>query len=236
MAIVIAVANQKGGCGKTTTCMSLAAGLAGAGYSTLVVDADPQRSAMAWRNASEENLLSFEIVGIPGPVLHKDIPKLADRSDYEVILIDCPPGGGKAAGGQQGVDDITRSALLAADVVIMPVQPTPMDYRASATMLPLLRDIGFYKPGLRVFLLVSRKPPSNTRLGREAKAAAEQFFSIDGLQVAVLQTEICNRQAYAEAPGSGRTVLDYDEGSRAAAEVRELTREVIACLASSAPA
>jgi chromosome partitioning protein len=236
MATVIAVANQKGGCGKTTTCMNLAGGLAQAGYRVLVVDADPQLSATAWRSSREDSALPFEVVSITSPVLHKDVPRLAARSEYEVVLIDCPPGGARSSETAFRADDITRSAMLAADVVLLPVQPTPMDYRASATMLPLLKDIAFYKPGIRVLLLISRKPPGNTRLGKEARSAAVQFFSVDGLGVRILETEICNRQAFAEAPGSGMTILDYDPKSAAADEVRQLTREVIECLTTNASA
>ena len=134
---IIAVANQKGGAGKTTTCLNLAGGLVEAGYSVLVVDADPQASALNWRNNSgEENLLGFDMIALPNPTIHKDLPALASRADYEVILIDCPPGG--VLKGSR-TDDITRSAMLAAHVILIPVQPSPLDYQAAATMLPLLR-------------------------------------------------------------------------------------------------
>lgn len=229
MATVIAVANQKGGCGKTTTTFTLAGGLAGAGYKVLVVDADPQASATAWRNSSEESRLPFEVIALSAPVLHHDIPKLIEHSQYEVVLVDCPPGGaGKVEGSR--VVDITRSAMLAADVVLLPVQPTPMDYYASGSMLPLLQDIAFYKPGIHVLLVISRKPPTHTRLGKEAREAALQFFKVDGLNINILETEIHNRQAFAEAPATGQTILDYAPHSKAAEEAIQLTKEIIECL------
>lgn len=245
MASVIAVANQKGGAGKTTTTINLAGGLARAGYATLVVDADPQGSATEWRNApltdsaggglessdAAQSLLPFEVISLPSPSLHRELPKLLQRASYEVVLIDCPPGGTRKSDLKFRADDITRSAMLAADAVIVPVQPAPMDYRAAGTMLPLLMDISAVKPAIRIFILLNRKQ-SNNLLGKEARPSAERYFAVDGLPLTVLQTEICNRTPFAEAPASGKTILDYAPKSKAAEEILQLTQEVIACLTS----
>jgi chromosome partitioning protein len=120
--------------------------------------------------------------------------------------------------------------MLASDAVIVPVQPAPMDYRAAGTMLPLLMDVSAVKPDIRVFIVLNRKQTNN--LGKEARAAAEQYFAVDGLNLKVLQTIIGNRTAFTEAPASGRTVLDYAPKSTAAGEVLQLTQEVIQCLTS----
>lgn len=233
MAMSIAVANNKGGCGKTTTTINLAGGLVAAGYAVLVVDADPQASATEWRNAREDSALPFEIVSMATATIHKELPKICAKASYEVVLIDCPPGG---AGKNNRNDDITRSAMLAADAVILPVQPTAVDYRASSNVLPLLQDILFYKPGLRILVLLNRKLPNN-RSGRDAREAAAQFFSLDGVPIRILDTEIGNRTAFADSAIVGQTVLDYAPGSKAAGEMADLTREVIEkCLANEAAA
>jgi chromosome partitioning protein len=227
---IIAVANQKGGAGKTTTCVNLAGGFAAEGYSVLVVDADPQGSALNWRNnGGEENRLGCDVIGLPNSTLHKDLPALASRSEYEVILIDCPPGG--VLKGSR-TDDITRSALLAAHVVLIPVQPSPLDYQAAATMLPLLRDTAVYKPDLKVWILINRRLSGNSRLGRDARTAAQTFFETDGVEIKVLNTEIGARSALAESAGVGANIFTYASGSLAALEFRNLTEEIIECLAN----
>ena len=80
MPYVIAVANQKGGCGKTTISMNLAACFARAGYNVLLVDADPQASAMQWRNNREESALPFHIQPYPFPTIHKELPAQFERA------------------------------------------------------------------------------------------------------------------------------------------------------------
>lgn len=229
MPYVIAVANQKGGCGKTTISMNLAACFGRAGYQVLLVDADPQASAIQWRNNSDDSALPFHIQAYPYPTIHKELPAQFTRAGYDVVLIDCPPG---AATGTDRKADITRSALLAAHAVLMPVRPTPLDYQAAAIILPLLQDVSFLRQDtpLQVLLVINGKPPANTRLGSEAHAAAEAIFAAEGMPIRVLKTEVCSRQTFAEAPAVGKAVVDYAPQSKASAEMQQLAQEVLECL------
>ena len=221
MAITIAVANQKGGCGKTTTCMNLAGGLSAAGMKVLVVDADPQGSATEWRNRSEDSRLHFDVISMSTASIHKELPKVISKSSYEVAVIDCPPGT-----ETKGFGTVTRSALLAADYVIIPSRPTPIDFLATSIMLPVLTDVATIRPEQRVFLLLNAKH-SNNRLGKTAKEGALAMFMDQGIEISILETEIHDRTAFAEAPASGQTVVEFAPSSKAAEEIFSLTKEVI---------
>lgn len=229
MPIVIAFANQKGGCGKTTLSMNMAGALAReGGYKVLLIDADPQASAMQWRKNAEENALPFDILPFPHAVIHKEIKTIAARHD--IVFIDCPPGGGAQALDVDPTRDIFRSALRAAEVLLVPIRPTPLDYHASHTLLPLIRDIAFVNDDLKVFIAINGKPPGRTRLGDEALALAADLFKVEGVNIRVLKTEVCTRQSFAQSPLSGQVVIDFDPNSKAAQEIRDLTEELVQCL------
>lgn len=215
MGALIAIANQKGGCGKTTTSVNLAGALSKMRKEVLLVDADPQGSAMRWRSVRHESDSPFDVISIPAPVLHKQLPPLAKK--YSIVIVDCPPGGPK------GTDNITRSALVAVDLVIVPYQPSPFDLWSAEDMATLINRAQGANPALKSRLLISRKI-ANTAIAREARGAAESY------DVPIFKTEITQRIALADAISAGKTIFDFAPKSRAAEEYRNLAEEVMRCL------
>jgi chromosome partitioning protein len=114
--MIIGVLNQKGGVGKTTIAIHLAAAFAKQGQRILLIDADPQGSALDWDAARQAPPL-FTVVGKPTATLHRDMDVLA--ADFDHVVIDGPPR----------VDDIARSAIMASDLVLIPVQPSPSGFK-----------------------------------------------------------------------------------------------------------
>ena len=234
MPTVIAVANQKGGCGKTTLSMNLAGVLSSeGGLKVLLIDADPQASAQQWAMRAGEAGLPFEVMTHPHEDIHRKIRELAAKG-YDVILVDCPPGASQVVPGKDSQTSISRMAILAADLVIVPVRPSMLDYLASHQLLPLLKDVAALKENQKVFIAINGKAPGRTRTGAEALSVAEEIFRIDGVDVQVLRSEVTTRQAFVLAPTVGKTVISYEPEGKAAGEIRGLAEEIAKCLQATA--
>ncbi|MGY3530888.1 cellulose biosynthesis protein BcsQ [Bradyrhizobium embrapense] len=136
--MIVALLNQKGGVGKTTLALHLAGEWALRGK-RVMLDADPQGAALDWsqQRAREKVSPLFGVTGLARDTLHREAPEVARTADH--VVIDGPPR----------VTRLIRSALLAADLVLIPVQPSPFDGWASAEMLALLREARIYQSEAR---------------------------------------------------------------------------------------
>ena len=183
--MIVALLNQKGGVGKTTLATHIAGELALRGQHVVLLDADPQGSSLDWTQRRSQQGLPrlFSAVGLARETLHQEAPELARRADH--VIIDGPPR----------IAALARS-LLAAERVLIPVQPSPYDLWASAEMVALIREAQVFRPARAAFVINRRV--STTVIGREARQAlAEQ-------PLPALRSEVRQRIVFADSVAAGR--------------------------------
>ena len=205
--MIVGVLNQKGGVGKTTLSVNLAACLARTGARVLLIDADPQGSSLDWAAARQGEPL-FSVVGFPRATIHKEIAQLG--LGYDHIIIDGPPR----------VTDLARSAIMASDIVVIPVQPSLYDIWAAEEVVKLITEARVYKENIKSVFVVNRKI-TNTAIGRDVREALAAY------PIHVLDASVAQRVVFAEAAAQGQAIFEIDPTGPAVAEMEAVAAELM---------
>src|ERR1700686_1209670 len=207
--MIVALLNQKGGVGKTTLALHLAGEWARERKRVPLVDADPQGSALDW---SEQRLKEswprlFGVGGLARDTLHREAPELARDADH--VVIDGPP---RIAG-------LMRSALLAADLVLIPAQPSPFDGWASGEILRLIDEARIFRRQTVIRFVLNR-------CGARTVIARETAEALADHKPPALAARIGQRVAFADAAQSGRLVWELADDSPASREIAAFALEI----------
>lgn len=204
MSKIIAILNQKGGAGKTTIATNLAHAFHLEDYKVLLVDSDPQGSARDWNAASDGALL--HVVGMDRPTLSKDIQAVIDNHD--LVIID----------GAPQIADLAVAAIKCADIVLIPVQPSPYDIWACEDLVEIIKARQEITGKPKAAFVISRVI-KNTQLSKEIREALE------GYDLPVFKNFTTQRVIYAKSAATGATVLNNDDAN-ASNEIKAIADEL----------
>ena len=201
MAVVITVAQQKGGTGKTTIAANIAAAL-GAGCRVALLDTDPQKTLARWFGLRGDRKPTLTFSAVSGWRLSSELDRL--RSSHDVVVIDSPPQ----------IETDARIAIRAATLVLVPVQPSPPDLWAAEGTLKLA------EAERRAARVVLNRVPTASRL----RTAVESEIAARGFPL--MRAALGNRTGFAMAFAAGLGVTEAAPRSTATSEVRDLVSEL----------
>ncbi len=208
---ILAVANSKGGVGKSTLAANLAVEAAAAGLKVMLVDTDPQASCTQFAATRPEDRPAFRVVQMTKPIVHREIPALAET--YDLAILD--------TGGRDG--KTFRSALAASQTILIPIAPSAYDIWASEDVFTVVDELASTRDDLRALVVLNLVIP-RTRIAREALEAFDEI--LDGQDVTLLETRIHSRVAWKMASSYGLAVTEFESRGRAAEELRALVAEL----------
>lgn len=204
VAKIITIAQQKGGAGKTTMAAHLAVAWSASGRRRVaIIDIDPQGSLTQWYKMRERRMgegeTGLHFSAISGWRVRNEIERLSPY--YDLIIVDSPPH----------TDAETRTAVRAADLVVVPLQPSPMDVWATSATINICKQ-----ERVPVKMVLNRVPPT-----------AKITEAISGDMVGLTANRFGNRVAFAGSLMQGHGVTEYAPSSQASDEVRALGKEII---------
>ncbi len=204
--MIISIVNLKGGAGKTTLATNLVFALSRKAK-TLLIDTDMQRSASIWYNVRESVNDNFSVISIAEDAsLKKQIPEF--KKQYEHIIIDGAPQS----------DRISAICIYAADLVIIPVMPSPYDLWATASILERVKTTQEIQPNKKAYFVLNR-------VNDQAAISRETAEALESLGCPIFKTRLHSRVVYADSAASGQSVLESGN-AKAKAEFEALYTEV----------
>lgn len=213
MSKIIVISNQKGGAGKTTITMQIAGGLSQKKKKVLIIDGDPQNTAVRWSStASDSNPFPCSVINLSaaGDKIHREIKNFFSIYDY--ILVDCPPAADSM---------VAQSALLVADICLIPVIPSPPDIWASVAIKETVKKALVINEDIKTYILLNQYQ-AHLSMTKEIIPLLEHF------EFPLLKAKIGLRTVYKESAAMGTTVfLMGHKGKQASQEIENLINEIL---------